>query len=44
MTLSAHADPADAKKVLQQADFTMGSNGFFQKDGKTVILHLRPRS
>jgi peptide/nickel transport system substrate-binding protein len=40
MTVSAHADPAGAKKVLQQAGFTMGSNGFFAKDGKTVSLTI----
>jgi peptide/nickel transport system substrate-binding protein len=40
MTLGAHADPAAAKKVLQQAGFTMGSNGFFSKGGKTVSITI----
>jgi peptide/nickel transport system substrate-binding protein len=40
MTLEAHADPAAAKKVLQQAGFTMGSNGFFSKGGKTVSITI----
>jgi ABC-type lipoprotein export system ATPase subunit len=40
MTLNAHADPAGARKVLQQAGFTMGGNGFFQKGGKTVSITI----
>jgi peptide/nickel transport system substrate-binding protein len=40
MTLNAHADPAGAKKVLQQAGYTMGSNGFFSKGGKTVSITI----
>jgi peptide/nickel transport system substrate-binding protein len=40
LTLNAHADPAGAKKVLQQAGYTMGSNGFFSKGGKTVSITI----
>jgi peptide/nickel transport system substrate-binding protein len=40
MTVSAHADPAAAKKVLQQAGYTLGSNGFFAKGGKTVSITI----
>jgi len=40
MTNSAHADPAAAKQILQKAGYTLGSNGFFQKGGKTVSLTI----
>jgi peptide/nickel transport system substrate-binding protein len=40
MTVSAHADAAAAKQILQKAGYTMGSNGFFQKGGKTVSLTI----
>lgn len=40
MTVSPTGDPAAAKKVMEQAGFTMGSNGFFQKNGKTVALTI----
>jgi len=40
MTNSAHADAAAAKQILQKAGYTMGSNGFFQKGGKTVSLTI----
>jgi peptide/nickel transport system substrate-binding protein len=40
MTNSATANPAAAEKVLKAAGFTKGSNGFFQKGGKTVALTI----
>jgi len=40
MTVSAHADATAAKQILQKAGYTMGSNGFFQKGGKTVSLTI----
>ncbi len=40
MTNSATANPAAAEKVLEAAGFTKGSNGFFQKGGKTVALTI----
>jgi peptide/nickel transport system substrate-binding protein len=40
MTTSATADAAAAEKVLEKAGFTKGSNGFFQKGGKTVSLTI----
>jgi peptide/nickel transport system substrate-binding protein len=40
MTVSAHADAASAKQILQKAGYTMGSNGFFAKGGKTVSLTI----
>ena len=40
MTVSAHADAATAKQILAKAGYTMGSNGFFQKGGKTVSLTI----
>jgi len=39
-TTSATADAAAAAKVLEKAGYTKGSNGFFQKGGKTVSLTL----
>jgi peptide/nickel transport system substrate-binding protein len=40
MTVSPTANPAAAKAVLKAAGYTMGSNGFFQKGGKTVSLSI----
>jgi peptide/nickel transport system substrate-binding protein len=40
MKVSASADPAAAEKVLEAAGFTKGSNGFFQKGGKTVSITI----
>jgi peptide/nickel transport system substrate-binding protein len=39
-TVSASASPSAAQAVLQKAGYTKGSNGFFQKDGKTVSVTL----
>jgi peptide/nickel transport system substrate-binding protein len=38
MTVSATANPAAAKAVLQKAGYTLGSNGFFSKGGKEVTI------
>jgi peptide/nickel transport system substrate-binding protein len=40
MTVSATANAAAAKQVLLKAGYTMGSNGFFQKGGKTVSITI----
>jgi len=40
MTNSAAADPSAAASVLEKAGYTKGSNGYFQKGGKTVALTL----
>jgi peptide/nickel transport system substrate-binding protein len=40
MTVSPTGNPAAAKQVLKAAGYTMGSNGFFQKGGKTVSLSI----
>jgi peptide/nickel transport system substrate-binding protein len=40
MTVSATGNAAAAKAVLKAAGYTMGSNGFFQKGGKTVALTI----
>jgi peptide/nickel transport system substrate-binding protein len=40
MTISGAANPAAAEKVLEAAGFTKGSNGFFQKGGKTVSITI----
>ena len=40
LTNSATADAASAKKLLQQAGYKLGSNGFFQKNGQTVSLTI----
>jgi ABC-type dipeptide/oligopeptide/nickel transport system permease component/ABC-type oligopeptide transport system substrate-binding subunit len=40
MTISTAADAAAAKQVLEHAGYTMGGNGFFEKDGKTVSITL----
>jgi peptide/nickel transport system substrate-binding protein len=39
-TISGTANPAQAAKVLEAAGFTKGSNGFFQKGGKTVAFSI----
>ena len=39
-TVSATGDAAAAQAVLKAAGYTKGSNGFFQKDGKTVSVTL----
>jgi peptide/nickel transport system substrate-binding protein len=41
MTLPAHADPAAAKQVLQQAGYVMGSDGFFRtKSGQELSIDI----
>ncbi len=40
MTVSATGSAAAAKQILQKAGYTMGSNGFFSKGGKTVSLAI----
>jgi peptide/nickel transport system substrate-binding protein len=40
MTNSPTANAAAAEQVLKAAGYTKGSNGFFQKDGKTVSLTI----
>jgi peptide/nickel transport system substrate-binding protein len=40
MTISAAGNTAAADKVLENAGFTKGSNGFFQKGGKTVAFTI----
>jgi peptide/nickel transport system substrate-binding protein len=40
MTVSPKANAAAAKAVLKAAGYTIGSNGFFQKGGKTVALTI----
>jgi peptide/nickel transport system substrate-binding protein len=40
MTVSPTGNPAQAEKVLEAAGFTKGSNGFFQKGGKTVSITI----
>jgi peptide/nickel transport system substrate-binding protein len=39
-TFTPTGDIAGAKKVLENAGFTLGSNGFFEKGGKTVSLSI----
>jgi len=39
-TVPAAGDVAQAKSVLTHAGYTMGSNGFFQMDGRTLALSL----
>jgi peptide/nickel transport system substrate-binding protein len=39
-TVPATGDVASAKSVLTAAGYTMGSNGFFQKGGKTLAISL----
>jgi len=40
MTVSASADAATAESILTKAGYTKGSNGFFEKGGKTVSLTI----
>ena len=40
MTVPATGSAAAAKQILQKAGYTMGSNGFFSKGGKTVSLAI----
>ena len=40
MTVSPTSDVAGAKAVMKAAGFTMGSDGFWQKGGKTVSLTI----
>ena len=40
MTFSATANTTAAKQVLEKAGFTIGSNGYFQKGGKTVAVTI----
>jgi peptide/nickel transport system substrate-binding protein len=40
LTNSATGSAAAAKQILQKAGYTMGSNGFFAKGGKTVSLAI----
>jgi peptide/nickel transport system substrate-binding protein len=40
MTVSATGSAAAAKQILQNAGYTMGSNGFFSKGGKEVSLTI----
>jgi peptide/nickel transport system substrate-binding protein len=39
-TFSASGDAAAAKQLLEKAGFTLGSNGFFEKNGQTVALTI----
>jgi peptide/nickel transport system substrate-binding protein len=39
-TFSGTSNASAAEKVLEQAGFTKGSNGFFQKGGKTVAFTI----
>ena len=40
MTVSATGNAAAAAQVLQKAGYTKGSNGFFEKGGKTVAVTI----
>ena len=40
MTISAQANAAAAAKVLETAGYKKGSNGYFQKNGKTVAFTI----
>jgi peptide/nickel transport system substrate-binding protein len=40
MTVPATGNAAAAKQVLEKAGYTMGSNGFFEKGGKTVAMTI----
>lgn len=35
------ADPATAKQILQQAGYTMGSNGYFTKGGQELTVNVK---
>jgi peptide/nickel transport system substrate-binding protein len=39
-TVSATGNAAAARKVLENAGYTLGSNGYFEKGGRTVALTL----
>jgi len=39
-TVNADGDPAGAKNVLQHAGWTLGTNGYFEKNGQTLALNL----
>jgi peptide/nickel transport system substrate-binding protein len=39
-TVSATGSAAAAKKVLENAGFTLGGNGYFEKNGQTVALTI----
>jgi peptide/nickel transport system substrate-binding protein len=39
-TVSATGNAAAARKVLENAGYTLGSNGYFQKGGRTVALTI----
>ena len=39
-TVSATGNVAAARKVLENAGFTLGSNGYFEKNGQTVALTI----
>jgi peptide/nickel transport system substrate-binding protein len=39
-TWSATSNAAAAKQVLEKAGFTLGSNGYFEKNGQTVALTI----
>jgi peptide/nickel transport system substrate-binding protein len=39
-SVSANANAAAAERVLEAAGFTKGSNGYFQKGGKTVAINI----
>jgi peptide/nickel transport system substrate-binding protein len=40
MTMSATGNAAAAKKLLENAGYTLGSNGFFSKGGKPVAITI----
>ena len=40
MTVSATGNAAAAKQLLEKAGYTLGSNGFFSKGGKTVAITI----
>ncbi len=40
MTNSATANPSAAESVLKNAGYTRGSNGYFQKNGRTVAITI----
>jgi peptide/nickel transport system substrate-binding protein len=39
-TISTSADPAKAEKILENAGWKKGSNGYFQKNGRTLAITL----
>lgn len=39
-TSTGHGDEAAARKVMTDAGWTMGSNGFFQKNGQTAAITI----